>query len=127
MRMHFEDETAPTRITSYGAGFVSVNEERHTSSVILLPHRVHPGWRPRSANDLLAEDIDALLAGRPEIVLLGTGLKQCFPAGPILEPAYDKRIGIEIMDTMAACRTFNVLAAENRHVVAGLILETLAP
>lgn len=123
MRMHFKDENPPTRITSYGAGFVDVNEERHTSSVILLPHSVETGWRPRSANELLAEDVEALLAGHPEIVLLGTGLKQFFPAGPILEPAYDRRVGIEVMDTMAACRTFNVLAAENRQVVAGLILK----
>jgi uncharacterized protein len=123
MRLHFDRDTAALRITSYGNGYVEVNEQRFIASVIVRPDRVEPGWRPIGPCDLLAEDIDALLREDPEIVLLGTGRRQRFPAGRVLAAAYDKRVGVEVMDTKAACRTFNVLAAEDRRVVAGLIVE----
>ena len=124
MRLHFENESPPTRISSYGEGYVIVNDVRHTSSIILYPDHVDPTWARTALADVTAEDIAHVVADSPAIVLLGTGRAQHFPPAAILEPAYSRGIGVEVMNTMAACRTFNVLAAENRDVIAALILET---
>jgi uncharacterized protein len=67
--------------------------------------------------------IESLLALAPELVLIGTGQKQKFPGASILQPLIHAQIGYEIMDTGAACRTYNVLAGEGRKIVAGLILQ----
>jgi uncharacterized protein len=123
MRLHFEGEAPPTRIASYGEGFVVINETRYERSVILYPDRVEPHWPPQDIANLAVPDIKILLETRPEVVLLGTGIRQVFPSNDVLRIGYELGIGVEVMNTMAACRTFNVLAAENRHVVAGLILE----
>jgi uncharacterized protein len=123
MRLHLENETPPTRITSYGDGYVVVNEERHTTSLILFPNRVESNWAISSPEDLTDDDIVHLVADRPAIILVGTGRTQRFPPSEILQPAYAQGIGVEVMNTMAACRTFNVLASENRDVVAAIIIE----
>jgi uncharacterized protein len=123
MKLHTEGEAPPTRIASYGEGFVVINETRHARSVILYPDRVDPLWPPQGIATLTVADIQFLLETRPEVVLLGTGIRQVFPSDDVLRIGIELGIGVEVMNTMAACRTFNVLAAENRHVVAGLILE----
>ena len=74
--------------------------------------------------DALAEaDMAAIAALECPIVLLGTGLRQRFPSPALLRPLIERRIGVEVMDSHAACRTYNILMAEGRDVAAALIVE----
>ena len=109
-------------IRAYVPGELRVGETVHRASLILTAEQVVTGWRPATAADLRAEDVAAILALRPSVVLLGTGAHQVFPDRSALAPFYAARVGFEVMDTRAACRTFNVLVAEGRDVAAALIL-----
>ena len=106
--------------TGYGEGYVMVNGERHTRSLIVLADRVLP-WPVPGIEALVAEHLDAILATRPEVVLLGTGARLRFPAPALAAPLARAGIGLEVMDVPAACRTYNILAAEDRAVVAALV------
>lgn len=107
--------------TGCGAGWFAVNGARYATNLIVLPERVL-AWRAVSFAALAPEDFDLLLAHSPEIVLLGTGERQRFPAPPLLRPLVEARIGVEVMDLAAACRTFNILVAEDRRVAAALLI-----
>jgi uncharacterized protein len=73
--------------------------------------------------DLSAADLEPVLALRPEVLLIGSGERQAFPAPELLAALYAARLGFEIMATGAACRTYNVLVAEGREVAAALMIE----
>ena len=79
-------------------------------------------WAPRRPEDLSAADFEAVLALGPELVIFGSGPRQKFVPAALLRALIERRIGVEAMDTAAACRTYNVLAAEGRPVVAALLL-----
>ena len=95
--------------------------ETVTGSLIVSPRHLLRDWAPVNIEDLLADHLTAIIELQPELVLLGTGPQLKFPAHSILAEIHQQRIGIEIMDTAAACRTYNILMAEGRFVVAGLI------
>ena len=99
-----------------------VNERRLTASFILAPDRLIDAWPVRDARALAAADLAPLLELDPEVVLLGTGAAQVFPAAAVLAACLGRGIGIEVMSNAAAARTFNVLAGEGRRVVAGFLL-----
>ena len=101
---------------------VLVNQETIARSFLLAPNAIVPDWRPTSAADLAASDMDAVLALQPTLVLLGTGPKQRFPSAAVMAALLTRGIGIEVMDSGAAARTFNVLATEGRKVVAAFLL-----
>jgi uncharacterized protein len=85
---------------------------------VVTPERILRDWRPRSVEELEARDLEALVALGAEIVLIGTGAVQRFPAPEVLAPLRGRRIGVEVMDTAAACRTYNILVAEGRSAAA---------
>jgi uncharacterized protein len=99
-----------------------VNERELTRSFLLSPEQLVEDWRPRSVAELEPADIDALLALEPAVVLLGSGASLRFPAPAVLARCLVQGIGVEVMDNAAAARTFNLLAAEGRRVVLGLLL-----
>jgi uncharacterized protein len=101
-------------------GAIVVNDRELTSSFVLAPNALVEDWTP--AEPLRAEDLSAVLAMDPEIVLLGTGATQCFPAADVMAACLTRGIGIEVMNNAAAARTFNVLAGESRRVVAAFLL-----
>ena len=109
-------------VRGYAAGNLRVGEEVFTTSVILTPTALIAPWRPATADDLAPEDLQPLLDLEPEVVLLGTGASQQFPDPRVLRVLYERGVGVEVMDTSAACRTFNVLVAEGRSVAAALIV-----
>ena len=113
------------RFTGYGEGYVEVNRDRHTSSVIVSGESVMP-WSARSPGDLSREDVRPLADMAPEVVLIGTGASLVFPDPAALADLHAARIGVEVMDTRAACRTYNILMAEGRKVAAALIVEANA-
>lgn len=92
------------------------------TSFILAPEQLQLSWTPTTLNALAAEDIEPILQYMPEVILLGTGQKLQFPAAEILAPIHRAGVGIEVMDSHAACRTYNILAAEGRVVVLAVIL-----
>lgn len=101
---------------------VLVNDKTLNRSFILTPHELHENWRPASSQDLVADDMQALLGLNPVLVILGTGTRQQFPSAAVMAACLTRGIGIEVMDNAAAARTFNVLATEGRKVVAGFIV-----
>lgn len=90
-------------------------------SFVLSPRHLLQDWPPFDIDGLQVEHLDAIIALQPELVLLGTGPRLKFPNQQILMGLHQQRIGVEVMDTAAACRTYNILMAEGRFVVAGLI------
>jgi uncharacterized protein len=122
LKLHLSNAPGRFTVTAYGADYVDVNGERHQSSLLLLPGRVHTDWPPGPGNQLTAEAIRVLARIEAEIVLIGTGNVQRFPDPAVLRPLIDAGMGFEIMSTPAACRTYNILVAEDRDVVAALLL-----
>ncbi|MDQ2068310.1 Mth938-like domain-containing protein [Natronospira bacteriovora] len=118
----FLGDDARLLIRAYGPGEVRVNNDLITQSFILTPFRLDTGWRPEQFNELQPGDFDAMVAERPEVILLGTGARTRIPRQEILAAVLGQGIGLEFMDTGAACRTFNVLVAEERSVMAGLLM-----
>lgn len=120
MKLHASSAGSLNTFTAYGEDYVAVNGERHSSSLLVLPERVL-AWDARSFDALAAEDFAALAGMDLEIVLLGTGQRLRFPHPRITRLLTEARIGVEVMDLKAACRTYNVLVAEHRKVAAALL------
>jgi uncharacterized protein len=108
--------------TGYGEGYVEVSLARHTSSLVVAGDRVITSWPAASLESLTADHFAAIVELQPEIVLLGTGATFRFPEPQLLAPLHRAGIGVEVMDTPAACRTYNILLGEGRNVVAALIV-----
>jgi uncharacterized protein len=108
--------------TGYGDGYVEVNGARHTSSLVVSGDRLVTDWPATSVASLSADHLAAILELKPEIVLLGSGKSFRFPEPARVAPLYKAGIGVEVMDTPAACRTYNILLGEGRNVVAALIV-----
>jgi uncharacterized protein len=121
VKLHLAGASARNTITGYGAGYVLVNGARHEENLIVLPDRVLP-WSAGSFESLGAENFVALAQLDLEVVLLGTGATLRFPSPQVIRPLVDARIGFEVMDVQAACRTYNILASEERRVAAALLL-----
>jgi uncharacterized protein len=117
-----EDSTSGINvIRSYGGGELKVNDNLYRGAVILSASTVLAEPNIRDLAGLVAVDASRILALGPEIVLLGTGVRQIFPAASFGAQFLRAGIGFEVMDTGAACRTFNVLVGEQRRVVALLL------
>lgn len=122
MKLHLAGPAGLNTFTGYGPGYVKVNAERREKSLVVLPDQLLLDWSPARFEELAASHLQELLALRPEIVLLGTGEHQRFPRPEITRPLVDAGIGVEIMTVQAACRTYNILVAEQRKVAAALLL-----
>ncbi len=122
MKLHLSGPSTRNTVTGYGPGYVAINGQRHERSLIVLPERLVLDWPAASFEALAAEHLAAVAALDPEIVLLGTGARLCFPRPELTRPLAQAGIGLEVMDTQAACRTYNILAAESRRVAAALLL-----
>ena len=120
MKLHASAPSALNTFTAYGAGYVMVNDQRHESSVIVLPGQLLP-WNATAFDALTAKDFEVFLDMKLEILLLGTGPKQRFPHPRLTQALAAKRVGVEAMDLQAACRTYNILMAEERRVAAALL------
>lgn len=122
MKLHLSRAEGRNAVTGYGEGYVMVNRTRYEHSLVVLPDRLLDGWRVAELDVLDAPAVEALAALDVEIVLLGTGASLRFPHPRVLQPLYAAGIGVEVMDTRAACRTYNILMAEDRRVAAALLL-----
>jgi len=122
LKLHLSQNSPRNAFTAYGQGYVAVNGVRYESSLVVLPDRIVEHWNVTSLESLTQDDIGTLALLKPELVLLGTGDVLRFPDARLLASLSAARIGAEIMDTRAACRTYNILAEEGRHVAAALII-----
>ena len=119
MKLHAD--AGATRITSYGPGWFAIGDRVVRCGIVISADGTVESWPPALLADLDESHLRQLFALEPEVVLLGTGMHQEFPPAEVLRTFAERGVGFEVMDTAAACRTFNVLAAESREVVAGLL------
>ena len=126
MKLH-ADTPDHLAITGHGDGWIAVNGQRHVSSLVVSSSGSLSPWDCARFEDLSADHFHRLLAidpAPPELVIFGSGVRLRFVAPALLRGLLEQRIGVETMDTPAACRTYNILAGEGRRVVAALLLET---
>lgn len=117
------ESAAGNIIRSYAFGRITVNQDIYSTSLIITPERIVADWRPQRFTDLIVSDFDTIRNLQPEVVLLGTGVRLLFPAPELIRPLVSAQIGFEVMDTGAACRTYNVLMGEGRRVAAALLMD----
>jgi uncharacterized protein len=110
-------------ISGYGPGWVGVDGEKITRSVIISSSGARIDWQLERFEDLGAEHFAQLALVEAEVVIFGSGSRIRFPDAAWLRPLMARRIGVETMDTAAACRTYNILAQEGRSVAVALLVE----
>ena len=126
MKLQPDTSDVPS-ITGYGPGWIAVDGERIHDSVVIGSGGQRLEWHCARFSDLTAEHFSKLAELDAELVIFGSGDHIRFPAPAWLAPLMTRRIGLETMDTKAACRTYNILSAEGRKVVAALLIEIEAP
>lgn len=122
IELRHDNPSGRYHIRGYRDNQVLINETRYARSLVVCSHTLIDNWRPTSLEDLRPSDWEQIIALKPKVVLIGTGATLQFPATELLAPLINHKIGFELMDTAAACRTFTVLLAEDREVVAALLL-----
>lgn len=122
MPLTLDENNAKYQIKSYQPGSVKINNQIYTKSLIITPTQLFENWPPQSSKDLTAANFQEILQLQPNILLIGTGEVHEFIPLEIYGHLLNESIGVEIMSTGAACRTFNALVAENRNVAAALII-----
>jgi uncharacterized protein len=122
MKLQLAQTDGLNTFTAYGEGYVSVNGIRHDCNLAVLPDRLIPQWTPADFDSLTVADFELLAGLDAEIILLGTGQRLRFPHPELMRPLIQAQKGLEVMDLQAACRTYNILAAEGRKVAAALLL-----
>ena len=122
MKLQAEKPPASNTFTGYGEGYVLVNQERITRSVVVMPDRIWTQWEASTFEALAEEHFAALAALDCDVLLLGTGARLRFPKPHLTRPLLRLGRGIEVMDVPAACRTYNLLLNEGRKVAAALLM-----
>lgn len=123
MKLHRDLNIGQNVVTAIGEGYVDINGLRHEASLLVLPQHLKKDWGAGGFETLDAADFRPIIELGSEILLFGTGRRQRFPQPALLRELMEARIGIEVMDTGAACRTFNILVAEGRKVAAALLID----
>lgn len=121
MKMRADRIEGQNAIARHGPEGVIVNGVEHTESVLVPWQGDVVAWHADSFESLTPDHFARIAALRPELAIFGSGSRLRFPAPALLRPLIDAGIGIETMDTAAACRTYNVLIAEGRTAVAALL------
>jgi uncharacterized protein len=109
-------------IRRYGADFITINEEDIRASCLVTAATLTRKWPPRTVEELEVGHLPPLFELAPEVVVLATGARQKFPRAALRAEFATRRIGLEVMEVGAACRTFNVLVGEERRVLAAILL-----
>ena len=122
MKLHLNTTEGLNTISAHGQGFVMINQTRHATAVIVMPDKLVAPWQLADANAPCLADFAALLELNPELVVFGSGAVFRFPDARIMAAFSKVRIGFDVMDTPAACRTYNVLMSEGRNVAAALLI-----
>ena len=122
MKLQSDPHSGANTITGYGAGYVEINQTPYDHAVVLSSDGAISNWSAQTFEDLEASHFSQLVDLKPELILIGTGSRQRFPKPELLKDLIMAKIGFEIMDSQAACRTYNILVGEGRKVLLALIL-----
>lgn len=122
MKLHLNTSDGQHAITGHGEGYVAVNRREIRQALIVMPGRLINPWPLADAGKVGLADFEALLEMAPELVVFGSGRVFRFPDARIMAAFSQRGIGFEVMDTPAACRTYNVLMGEGRNVAAALLI-----
>ncbi|WP_420477092.1 Mth938-like domain-containing protein [Noviherbaspirillum sp. ST9] len=123
MKLHATSTQHYQTVTGYDETGVEINAVRFSHSLIVLPEVAPAAWSPRTFDELSAEHFAQIADTAPDVVILGTGAKQRFVHPKLIGALTSRRIGVECMDSQAACRTYNILMGEGRKVVLALIFD----
>ena len=121
MKLHLTQAAGNQLITGYGEGWVEVNAVRYKQSLVVLPAMLVTDWLVKDFDSLTAEHFERIAALKPEVVLLETGKTLRFIHPKLTRVLTEIGVSVECMDTAAACRTYNILMAEGRHVATALL------
>jgi len=110
------------QVKGYAPGELRINDDRYTEPLLVMPDSLWQGWLPDRSGDLETAHLEPLVEETIEVLLIGTGDRLVFPEPVLTAPLINRGIGVEAMDTPAACRTFNILMSEDRKVAAALFL-----
>jgi uncharacterized protein len=124
LKLHDDSLSTLHAVTGYGDHHVSIDGRELRRSLLLMPEHLDLDWGPDDFAALAQAHFAPLATLRCDVLLLGTGRRQHFPSPALLRPLIEAGRSIEVMDTQAACRTYNILMAEGRVVAAALIIET---
>ncbi len=122
MKLHLTSGEGQHLFSGHGPGYVAVNRVRYETHVVVTPTSV-TAWAVSEFDALSTTDFAAVLAQKPEVVIFGTGRAMKFPDPTLAHELAAAGIGLEVMDSGAACRTYNILAAEGRRVVAAILID----
>ena len=120
--LQLDENQARYQIRAFKPGMIQINENIFHQSIIVSPTQLIENWGPQTIDELTLPFLEEALQFQPDILLIGTGSQHVFLPIELYGELINKGIGIEIMETGAACRTYNALSAENRNVVAALII-----
>lgn len=123
MTLSLDENKSLYQILGYKPGFIQINQEILSNSIIITPNLLIKNWEPQTVKELTSKHWEKIIPLKPAILILGTGSTLEFPSLEVYGELINQGIGVEIMDTSAACRTYNVLTAEERNVAAALIIK----
>ncbi len=123
MKLQPDKQPSLNTVSAYGQDYIEINAQRYTSSVFLSPESPVIEWSCTRFEDIKTEDFEQIAKLGPAVVIFGSGDRIRFPQPALIAPLIARNIGLETMDLQAACRTYNVLMAEGRKVVAALLIE----
>ena len=124
MKLHSDPQSSLNTITGYGIGYIEVNSKVYPHALIVQPEGEISPWPVSAFADLSSDNLASLCVFKPELIIIGTGKKQQFLKPELIKSLIQAKIGFEMMDSQAACRTYNILMNEGRQVLAAIILDT---
>ena len=123
MKLQSDPHSGANTITGYGDGYIEINKTPYSHAVLLSSDGEILEWAVTSFDDLSPADFTQMASLKPELIIIGTGKRQRFPKPELLKTLIEAKIGFEVMDSQAACRTYNILVGEGRQVLLALIVE----
>lgn len=121
VEIHRNTDRSSLLVRSCSPGEIKVNDRAFDQHILLSPEEVIPGWSVGNPAEIAPGDLEAAVAMQPDLIILGSGDQLVFPPAAVSASLLEQGIGFEVMDTRAACRTYNLLAMDGRSVVAALI------
>ena len=122
MQFNLENGGGGNLIQRHENGAVTIGGQRYEKSLIVFPDKIVSDWPVDSLESLRMDNLKSIISAKPEVFLLGTGKTQIFPSMELMAELARNKRSVDVMDTAAACRTYNVLVSEFRQVVVALIL-----
>ncbi len=125
MKLQSDPHSGANTITGYGDGYIEINKIPYSHAVLLSSDGEILEWAVKSFDELSPADFTQMASLKPELIIIGTGKRQRFPKPELLKTLIEAKLGFEVMDSQAACRTYNILVGEGRQVLLALIVEAI--